>query len=205
MVSFGHSLVGMNRWQDFVAEYFGMIHTNCGQGGSTVAGEPFAGGDGETKIPLWRDERINSIPEDTDLILILSGKNDYEIVNNGKLGDINSSDTNTFYGAYKKVIEKLYTRCPNARVVIMADLFRAYQSGMNEDIYEQINTAIREIAKHYNYPLIDCYEYGFNQLNYTVFYEKGDAVHPSYVGGKRMADVIIGKLKTFSPYYSELN
>lgn len=205
LTSFGHSLVGMGKWQDYVCEYFGMTHTNCGQGGSTVAGESFQGSDGELKIPMWKDERINKIPTDTDLLLILCGKNDYHTVANGKLGDISSTDTNTFYGAYKTMIEKIYNRCPNARVILLTDLFRGYQQGMNESIYHSINEAIREIAKLYNYPIIESYNYGFNQLNYKTFYEVDDPVHPSYVGGKRMADVIIGQLKLYSPYFSEYN
>lgn len=203
-VSFGHSIVAMQRWQQYVADYFGLKHTCCGQGGSPVAGESFTGDDGEVKIPMWKDERINAIPEDTDLILILCGLNDYETCKDN-MGNINDTDTNTFYGAYNTMLSKLYTRCPDARIVIMNDLFRAIQPGINREVEDNTRDAIRLISKKYNYPLIDSTEYGINDLNYTVFYEANDPVHPSYVGGKRIADVVIGKLKTISPYNSELN
>lgn len=197
--SFGHSLVGMNTWQKQIADHLGMTHVNCGIGGSTVAGTHGTTGSN----PMWTDARINAIPTDTDIIVMLCGFNDYIIVAAGNLGTLGSTDTETFYGAYETVLAKLYARCPNARIVIMTDLFRKDQQGMNNEIYYSINDAIRIIANRYHYPIINSDDFGFNRFNHAVFYQ--DDVHPNAEGGNRIADVTIGRLKGLAPYYSNYN
>lgn len=190
-VSFGHSLVGQNKWQPIVASELGLIHTNCGIGGSKVCGT--------SADAMWTDARINAIPEDTELITILAGTNDHDGTDN--IGEWGSTDTNTFYGAYCTMLDKMYARCPNARIVILTDLWKHYEIYKGTNL-EDYRVAERKIAYEYGYPLLDTKQLcGFNEANKTTFFasDNGVYIHVNETGGKRLAEVVIGFLKTITP------
>lgn len=192
MVSYGDSLVGNNNWQDYVASYFGMYHKNCGVGGSKVHGN--------YENSMWQDSRINEIPINTTLLLIHAGTNDDNAeMEMGEISEIGSEhDTNTFIGAYQTMLEKMYNRCENAKIIILLPLYNDHENRL-----EEIRDAIRKVSAVYGYP---CYEskknMGFNKLNKSVFYKDEEVfVHTNEKGGKRMADCIIGFIKQFPIYY----
>ena len=192
MVSYGDSLIGNNNWQGYVARYFGMYHKNCGVGGSKVHGN--------YENSMWQDSRINKIPTDTALLLIHAGTNDdTEDMVLGEISEIGSEhDTNTFIGAYQTMLEKMYNRCENAKIIILLPLYNSVENRL-----EEIRGAIRKVSDLYGYP---CYEskknMGFNKLNQSMFYnDEGVFVHTNEKGGKRMSDCIIGYIKQFPLYY----
>ena len=98
------------------------------------------------------------------------------------------------------MLNKIYNRCPNARIVLMIPPFRKDMTANGQGlVLEDYRNAIRKVAYNYGYPLIDLKQLcGINQSNVNYFYQ--DVVHPnSTTGGKRLAEVIGGFLKTIEP------
>ena len=189
--SFGHSIVQQEKWQNKVSKYFDFKHINCGIGGSTVCGT-----DGSTgSNPMWTDERINAIPTDCDLITILAGVNDQRDTDN--MGAWGSKDTETFYGAYTVMLEKIYKRCPNAKIILMRDTRRKKENWgiWKADDYRE---AVSKIGKEFGYPVIDMDKLcGINYLNWDTYLM--DDTHPNDLGGMKMSEVVIGFLKSIYP------
>ena len=69
----------------------------------------------------------------------------------GTIDDIHdgapSQNPDTFFGNYGRIIEAVKAKAPEAKIVFITT-FR------NTDSFANINTAIEEIAKHYNVPCL---------------------------------------------------
>jgi len=153
----------------------------------------------EWKSSMSSLERINNtIPADTDIILIRGLTNDYL---NYPLGTIDSPhDNNTIYGAYQLMLDRMYARIPNAIFILATPTHR---NGEDTDVgvgamaglkFEQVRDAVRVIAKKYKYHLCDMSESGINQLNHATYLS--DGIHPNSAGYARTGAVIFKTLKT---------
>jgi len=108
--SLGDSITAMATWQGFVVDAHSFTWTNFGVSGTKVSG---ASGDANA---MCQDTRINAIPVDTDLVTMMGGTNDW--AQNVPLGDINSTDPLTFYGALNTFAQKAFTRWPTKRIAV---------------------------------------------------------------------------------------
>jgi len=106
----GDSITASNHWQGFVVESHQLSWTNFGVSGTKVSG---ASGDANA---MCQDTRINAIPVDTDLVTMMGGTNDW--AQNVPLGDINSTDPLTFYGALNTFAQKAFARWPTKRIAV---------------------------------------------------------------------------------------
>ena len=211
IATLGDSITAMERWQYHVANALGATYTNCGIGGTTVCSQ--------NPLAMWQDIRINGgeysgysvigggydgknvigIPEDTDVILIMGGVNDWK---NGKqLGDITSTDTNEFYGAFKLMLKKLYDRVPTAKVFLMTTPHHESEPNASSVgiTLEQYRDAVRNIGKLYGYPVIEVVDCGYNSLNASKYML--DSVHPNGAGGILIANEIFNELLRHEPIY----
>lgn len=109
VATLGDSITAMETWQPHLKNALGITYTNCGIGGTLVCGV--------SANAMWQDVRINSIPTDSDVVIVMGGSNDW--VSEKSLGNINSTDVTVFYGAYKTMLDKIYDRVPNAKVILM--------------------------------------------------------------------------------------
>lgn len=186
-------------WRQFVYEILllSSVVVNNGIGGTRVSG------DGENA--MWKDSRINAISLSSDVVLFNGGMNDWG--GNAEIGTANSTNTNTFMGALNVVAQKLLTRFPSTRIFWMTTTY-----GRNNNNNGDLNTlglttrdyaeSIRTIAKKYGFPVIDlAADCGWNEYNYTTYInaESGVYIHPNRAGGKRIAEVIVGRLSQFQP------
>ena len=126
----------------------------------------------------------------------------------------------TFCQAYNTMRMNIRKRFPNTRVMVCTQMqyFRAYPQGTTaggwDDIYDgnggnhsgsrEKAQALREMASHWGDPLIDLWkEAGINYWNRRQFLQTEDGgqlwVHPNVAGGKRMAEVIIGRMRDIQP------
>ena len=145
------------------------------------------------------DTRINGIPEDTDILTIMGGTNDW--ASRISIGTIDDDTRDTFIGGYKYLIEKVMQRIPNARIILMTPPFGYYNSGVGTGeingvgtkLIEYIN-AVKSVAEYYKLPLINMYQdLGINKFNKDSFLIDEDVqVHPNSNGGKRIAGLVIG-------------
>lgn len=202
--SFGDSITAANTYQGPVITRYTLTHYLRGIGSSRVVQDTLiawvdaAGnyldrppsvqpiGSFEITTNMSSQQRIDTIPLDTEIITIAAGAND----NNGTVGLITDIGVTTFYGAYQTMLDRIYVRIPNAEVILVTPIHIAGET----DNMEQHREAIRAIAKKYKYALIDMAKCGINQLNQAVFL--ADGVHPNAVGYERMSRLLLSHFIT---------
>lgn len=226
VVAYGDSLVGgasnsISTWLGMTAKQFAFEPVNRGIGGSTVlqsdteriawvsdgtnktlgeygeyVSRPTSLNDGsgqntgttqpagtvEILSSMCTDARVNTIPTDSDVIIILAGTNGMD------------------EESYRLMLQKIYTRCPNAIIFCCTIPFR-YNDANRTQITNTINanTTIKNVAKEFGTILIDLKELEninhYNSANYMM-----DNVHANNNGNIRRASVIGSKLNTFLNY-----
>ena len=133
---------------------------------------------------------------DYDLVVIAGGTNDFKLNKQlGMLGSIGDTvfDTNTFYGAYREMIEYILTQKPNIRICMFTPLQRD-NSGydvnfINNAGYKLIDyvNAIKELGEMYSIPVCDMYtNSGFTKLTLDLYTR--DGLHPNEFGYIRMGN-----------------
>ena len=142
----GDSITEGNTWQPFLSSVLGInIIKNAGVGGTTVA--DYAGLVDKT-LYMASDSRINTIPSDTQMLIFMGGSNDWS--QSIPIGTISDSTKDTFYGAYQMVLDKVYARVPNARILLMLQPFRKdMYSNANGNVLQDYRDATEKIAKKY--------------------------------------------------------
>jgi lysophospholipase L1-like esterase len=238
--SYGDSITGYNVWQSYVTEYFGFSkHYLRGVGSATYVKSDliwYANEDGSyncqpgiagvTDAPagthavegyLCSDDRIQTVPSDVDLVVIMAGTNDAGPSVSAPLGDLSYPfDETTFMGAVASTVIKMQEHCPNA-VIVLASPFsgRGYEeegqskeemrANQTEPVYNDLGLttydyakAVKEVAEYLSIPYVDVFEScGVNRFNRYEYLE--DLVHPTQEGGKAIAEVMIGRLKEIAP------
>ena len=212
---YGDSLTGQDEWQTYVTNVIpsSILSTNGGIGGTTVAEngtsawvDPFGRfvtdganpdpGGGATLVlsSMSNQQRIDSIPTDrADFFTIMGGVNDWS--NNITLGVITDNTVNTFYGAYKIMLDRFYTRFPNARILLMNTSHydgELSSTNGNGNTLEQFRQAVRDVAYQYRYPLVEWNDSGINENNKSLYLK--DLVHINEDGGKKVAPIVLNGL-----------
>jgi lysophospholipase L1-like esterase len=218
--SYGDSLVGTNKFQLLVCERLGMKPINRGIGGTqvketgstayvdadgnTLTGNPPSGTEGvdyfQILSSMSNQERIDTIPEDSDIILILGGANDGSAA--GAISDPVDENLNTsFYAAYKTMLDRIQARCPNAKIILVTPPHHATadENFVAGSGYDTLRVAIREIGYMYSFPVIDLKANAqINQNNFATYLS--DQVHPNDEGGKVIASVVAFELNVLKPF-----
>lgn len=215
LTTLGDSITEQNLWQSFLKqELLFDIVANKGIGGTRISGSNINA--------MWQDVRINSIPLDTDVLLIMGGTNDSAAY--VEIGDISitNCDTNTFVGAFNVLLSKVFykfynlssgkyssvdysgvTKCDKFKDIVLflaSSPFNANEtySGANSEKLKSIAEATKEVAKLWGIPCIDVYNNaGLNTENVAIYLQ--DGIHPNKAGAKKIATVIIGEMRTYKP------
>lgn len=202
MASLGDSLTAQNKFQSkaisVLSTSYNIDHTNLGIGGTQMGGS--------SANAFWQDVRINSVPLDSQFVLVMGGTNDW--ANDRPLGLVDSVDTNDFTGAINKVIEKLITRIPSVKLAFGTppySEFIDYASRGWENAFENNNgntindyaAKIREVCLAKNIPVVDFNTASaWNSFNITEFMTNdGALLHPNQTGADRMATELIAYIK----------
>lgn len=134
-------------WLPTLTFRYNATGVNLGVNGGTVANTNNNG----TTPSIY--ERLSSVPEDADYIILLGGANDKRV--NVPLGDANSSDPYTFNGALNLISESLRTDHPKAKIIYMTTYWR-YSSrnsiGLGDKDYADamVEAAKRNHIPHFN-------------------------------------------------------
>jgi lysophospholipase L1-like esterase len=109
-----------------------------------VGGQTMCNIDGNREN-AFSNELYKNIPADADYITLKFGINDVNY--DSPLGDIDDTDTTTFYGAYNTVMEYILTNHPYAKVGIIVT------NGCNSN--SKYTEATRKIARKWGIPTLD--------------------------------------------------
>ena len=147
-------------WCSYFASETGISLTNHSAGGTSIAVRA-----GRTDSFV---ERLASITDTFDLFVVFGGMNDKDGV---PIGDMTSTATTTFYGAYKAIINDIQSRA-NHPIMIMVTPYH------NVDAIVPYIEAIRDIATFYGIPLVDIAKIsGVNPSTRSIYTR--DWTHPN--------------------------
>lgn len=214
--SFGDSIVELSSWQKYIWKYFRMAdHYIRGIGGSKVtnvnpqtkkvnedgyynASDPNSGTITISDY-MCGDERVNTIPLDTDVLCVYASAND--ITASVEMGTLDDDDESHFMYAYGLMVRKIVKRLPKAKIFLCTP-HNFYNSYSNADYPYKNNKeltildyckAIKDIGAIYGIPVIDV-----NALStistLTITKDLVDQVHPAPTGGKKIANVVISEM-----------
>lgn len=128
-------------------------------------------------------DRANTIPTDTDVLIICAGHNDPS--------NVSAADFET---AYKTMLDNIYERVPNARVLLGTLMYNHnWDAGEGASVYNNFRQKIRDIGALYGYPVIDFRaDMMVNDLNWATYMDT-DGVHynTKQVGKNRVAETVI--------------
>ena len=180
---------------------------NFGIGGTSVCTSSYVT---DTLKPFVN--RLDTIPLDADVVVVFGGTNDWG--NNATLGTIDDTGKETFYGAYKYILEWLAINRPNAKVMTMTPLKRYFRGGSTTWVNAQTTPnsqgnllqdyvrAVKEVSDLYAVPCVDLHnDSGLNpvlEIVRTKF--MGDGLHPTAEGNKRMYPIILDKMRPLLEY-----
>lgn len=214
--SFGDSIVELSSWQKYIWKYFRMAdHYIRGIGGSKVtsvnpqtkkvnedgyynASNPDSGTITISDY-MCGDERVNTIPLDTDVLCVYASAND--ITASVEMGTLDDGDESHFMYAYGLMVRKIVKRLPKAKIFLCTP-HNFYNSHSDADFPYKNNKeltildyckAIKDIGAIYGIPVIDV-----NALStistLTITKDLVDQVHPAPTGGKKIANVVISEM-----------
>lgn len=221
--SYGDSIVELMSWQKYVWKFLRMAdHYNRGIGGSKItdvnpknkkvdengyynASKPDSGTITISDY-MCGDERINTIPLDTDILCVYAGAND--ITASVEIGTLEDGDESHFMYAYGLMIRKLVARLPNAKIFLCTP-HNFYNSYNNAD-YPYKNKieltildyckVIKDVAAIYGLPVIDVNALSrISTLNIKEYLI--DQVHPNAKGGRLIANVVINEMLRYAQFY----
>ena len=153
--------------------------------------DKFAGGGYTTEItPFMETEaRCNTIPTDTDVVIIVAGVNDYGTTNEEHFGT-----------AYRQMLTNIQNRVPNADIYICPWSFHVSGDANGQTMFnsfEKYRNVIKKIAYEYSYNIIDLRgTMGVNANNYLSY--MSDNVHYQTEAGKqKWTKCMIESLKNY--------
>ncbi|MDD6214112.1 MAG: SGNH/GDSL hydrolase family protein [Firmicutes bacterium] len=139
--------------------------------------------------------RVDEMDSDADIIVVFGGTNDFGH-GDSTVGDFESQDEYTFYGALHSLCQKLIKKYPNSEIVFLTPLHRLGEDAEineigipNERPLSGYVDAIKEVAGYYGLPVLDLFHMSGIQPNVEIIREKfmPDGLHPSDAGAEKLA------------------
>ena len=131
-------------------------------------------------------DRANTIPTDTDIVIILAGANDAA-----------TTTVEDFKTAYAQMLSNIQTRVPNAKIYPCTLCFHpGYDIGTSTR-YKDLRNTIKEVAYDFGFPVIDFKaDMGINEENYADY--MNDTTHYNTPQGRRKtAECVCAKLMEY--------
>ncbi len=163
-----------------------------------VSGTRFALQTGEDAYPDPFVHRYLRMPDDSDLVLVFGGTNDFGH-GNAPFGELTDRTADTFCGACHVLFSGLVAKYPTARIVIMTPLQRTCSDQVSANsgrpLIDYVDTIIK-VAEQYSLPVLDLYRTCGICPDIPVHQElfMPDGLHPNDAGAYRMAERLAGFL-----------
>lgn len=149
--------------------------------------------------------RVDTMIPDADIVVVFGGTNDFGH-GDAPFGTMADRTNETFCGALHVLYEKLCQRYPDAQLVVMTPTHRCSEDdgGLNESgirrggVLADYVEAIRQVAANYSIPVLDLWSVSGIQPKVDILKEKymPDGLHPNDAGHSRIAQKLIGFLRT---------
>ena len=176
-------------------DYYNLSWLQCIARTCGIVGTNFSSGGLSTRSWLTAPKGLSLVnsSDAQNLYIFALGINDYYALGEDYLGspdDIKEDYTtnpDTFYGNYAKIIEQVKIKAPNAKLLMLT-------TANTNTVPMKFNNAIEYIANHYNIPFARQYEYAFFQSTY----------YKNMVGGHPTAMVYSGMAEAFKQIFSDV-
>lgn len=164
---------------------------------------------GRAVYTMATDDAIATIPEDSNVIIMMGGTNDW--AQSQDLGTIDDSTTDTFYGSLNIMAQKLTEKFPTALIIFVTTPYGMLHKNTNFSDGGRLNTrklttgdygkCIMDVARKFGFPCADVYgNCGWNKYNITSYIkDDGGLLHTLQNGGIKIGEVICAKLKEVEP------
>lgn len=152
---------------------------NDGSGAPTSSTQP--SGTVEITSSMCTDARVNTIPTDAEIIIVLAGTNGMD------------------ESSYRLMLQKIYTRCPRAIVLCCSIPFRYNDTAKTQITNVTANNSIIErlCKEEFGSEFVDLKgKEGINQYNQSIYLS--DIVHATDLGNERRALIIGAHLNNIS-------
>lgn len=177
---------GENSYHKYIAQKAECIVRNYGISGSTIA-------DHYTWETNPMVNRYLQMDADADIITVFGGVNDAS--GNMPMGDIESKDKTTFYGAMNVLLEGLIKKCPDKVIAVFTPTKTTGRAELHD-----IVIAIKEVCKKFAIPCLDLYNMsGLSTVPEQMAILMPDELHPNDLGQKRIAGLILSFLVSIMP------
>lgn len=176
-------------------DYYNLSWLQCIARTCGIVGTNFSSGGLSTRSWLTAPKGLSLVnsSDAQNLYIFALGINDYYALGEDYLGspdDIKEDYTtnpDTFYGNYAKIIEQVKIKAPNAKLLMLT-------TANTNAVPMKFNNAIEYIANHYSIPFARQYEYKFFQSAY----------YKNMVGGHPTAMVYSGMAEAFKQIFSDV-
>jgi len=150
--------------------------------------------------------RLQSLDLSTvDYVTIFHGTNDFQGLN--PIGTDSDMTGDTVKGAINLTLDKLLTKYPNMKLLLVTPIWRARQvagDGLESDakpnslgLYlRDYVEAIKDMGKKYHIPVLDLYNNSGISKYTKNLYLSSDELHPNTVGYTHLANLIAAKLSS---------
>lgn len=158
-------------YPELVGKILGCTTNNYGINGSTLS----SGTNSSNPIV----SRLSVIDKNANINVLMAGSNDFG--QKKELGEKGSTDLTTVYGALESIASSLLSLMPKSTIVFCSNLHRAEETNGLYTLSD-VNTAIKYVAKKYNFQFIDIYNTAplFRPENSTLNNRwSGDGLHPN--------------------------
>lgn len=214
-------------YRNYVKNALGLTdYTDCGVSGSLISGA--SGMSSDTRInALALDADIVSVFGGTNDV----DQGYYEEHPSSAYegwGDMSKTNCNvkTFVGAYNVLLSKIYykyllsegfyedidysgiTRSSEKKDIVLICITPIVRFDSSENKLGTVCEKVRQVAEMWNLPCVDLRSnIGINNMNKALFWShqsSPDWLHPNQEAHKRIANLVITKLKEIAMYYSEM-
>ena len=122
-------------------------------------------------------DKVDLVPKDTSVISVFGGINDFACI--VPMGDINSTDEYTIYGALNTIASKLKTNFANSLVFFVTPLpigqANLAEISNNDYTIREVCVAIKNVGEKWNIPVYDANLYA----NFNPNSDSFDGCHPT--------------------------
>ncbi len=147
--------------------------------------------------------RVDGMDENADAVVVFGGTNDFGH-GDAPLGDMESRDPYTFYGACHVLMSSIVEKFCGKPVVFMTPIKRLYMDEESVDCkkkgytLEQYVNAIKKVAAYYAIPVLDMYIMsGFApQIPKNKEMLTADGLHPNDTGARIIAERLKGFMES---------